>query len=56
MKLKSVLKPKIARALIKDGFIVRDIKPFKENYDRTIFLFEETEELLNKLTELNRLE
>lgn len=53
MKLKSILKPKLARALIKDGFIVKDIKPFKENYDKTIFLFEETENLLKKITELN---
>jgi hypothetical protein len=56
MKLKSILKPKIARALINSGFIVKDIKPFKENHDKTIFLFEETEELLNKLTKLNEIE
>jgi hypothetical protein len=56
MKLKSILKPKVARHLIKMGFIVKDIKPFKENTDRTIFLFEETEKLLSELTRLNGVE
>ena len=54
MKLKSILNPRIARALIKCGFVVKDIKPFKENRDKSIFLFEETEELKNKLCELKQ--
>lgn len=41
-----VFNPKIARDLIKQGFQVIDIKPFKENVDRTIFVFERTEEVL----------
>jgi len=46
---KSIFKPQVARALIKLGNRVVDIKPCKENSDRTIFIFQVTEKLINDL-------
>ena len=40
---KSVFKPKLARELLRLGNSIYDIKPCKENTDRTIFIFKETE-------------
>lgn len=34
----------VARALIQKGFAVMDIKPNKENHDKTVFVFEETDD------------
>lgn len=34
----------VARSLIQKGFSVMDIKPNKENRDRTVFVFEETDD------------
>lgn len=45
----SIFNPKIARALVKEGFIIKDIKPFKENTDKTIFIFEKSEKLLKSM-------
>ena len=45
----SIFKPKIARDLLKQGFTIVDIKPCKENTDRSIFIFKNTEELQNYL-------
>jgi hypothetical protein len=39
-----VADPKIARKLLKKGFVVIDIKPNKSNPDKSVFLFENTEE------------
>lgn len=44
-----IFNPKIARKLIKSGFILIDIKPHKENKDRTVFVFKRTESLLKEL-------
>lgn len=44
-----VFNPKIARGLIKKGFNIVDIKPFKEDANRTIFVFERTEEILKEI-------
>lgn len=44
-----VFNPKIARDLIKKGFNIIDIKPFKEDKDRTIFVFQRTEEILKEI-------
>ena len=43
---------KIARKLLKMGFVVIDIKPNRENTDKSIFVFENTEEFQNALTQL----
>lgn len=45
----SIFKPKLVRDLLKQGFIITDIKPCKENKDKTIFIFKNTEELQNYL-------
>lgn len=48
----------VARELIRREFTVIDIKPNKENHDKTVFVFEETadfnaalEEILNEYSE-----
>lgn len=45
----SVFSPRVARNLIKSGVQVVDIKPFKENTDRTIFIFKKTDEVMNEI-------
>lgn len=35
----------MARRLLKMGNVIVDIKPYKENRDRTIFVFQDTEKL-----------
>ncbi|MED4883889.1 DUF5659 domain-containing protein [Bacillus smithii] len=44
-----VFKPKIARHLLKKGFQIVDIKPYKENPDKTIFIFKRSKEVLNAI-------
>ena len=51
MNLKVVKSAKLAKILINDGFVVRDIKPNKSNKTATVFLFESTPELLNMIDE-----
>ena len=51
VKCKSVFSPRVARRLIREGYRVADIKPSKENRDKTIFLFEETPEFTERLGE-----
>lgn len=46
---KCVISPKLARLLIKNNFIVKDIRPNRDIKDATIFLFENTEELNNQI-------
>lgn len=46
---KSIFKPKIARELLRMGNPIYDIKACKENTDRTIFIFEQTEKFKNDL-------
>ena len=48
----SIFKPKRVRKLLKCGFHIYDIKADKENKDKTIFIFENSEELQNKLKEI----
>lgn len=45
----SIFSPAVARALLKLGHHIADIKPHKENKFRTVFLFEKTESLLHDL-------
>lgn len=34
----------VARELIRKGYAIMDIKPNKENHDKTVFIFEETDD------------
>lgn len=45
MKKKCIFTPYVARRLLKMGNAIIDIKPCKENKDKTIFVFESTEKL-----------
>lgn len=54
IKCKSIFSPKLARALLKEGYIIKDIKPSRESPDRTIFLFEATPSFLKRLEELSK--
>jgi hypothetical protein len=47
-----VFDAKIARKLLKMGFVVTDIKPNRENTDKSIFIFENTEEFKKALDEV----
>lgn len=42
-KYKEIFTPYVARKLLKMGNPIYDIKPMKENRDKTIFIFEITE-------------
>jgi ribosome-binding factor A len=43
--LKCIISPKLARQLIKAGFVVKDIRQNRDIRDATIFLFEDSGEL-----------
>ena len=45
----SIFKPQRVRKLLKKGFNIYDIKPDKNNLDRTIFIFKNSEELQKEL-------
>ena len=45
----SIFKPQRVRKLLKKGFNIYDIKADKENKDKTIFIFENSEELQKEL-------
>ena len=45
----SIFKPKLARQLLKQGFQIVDIKAYKENPDKTIFIFKRTTEILKAI-------
>ena len=51
-KSRLIFDAKIARKLLKQGFVVTDIKPNRENTDKSIFIFENTEEFKVALQEL----
>ena len=51
-KSRLVFDAKMARKLLKQGFVVIDIKPNRENTDKTIFVFENTEEFKVALEKL----
>ena len=53
--VKVVASSKVARRLIKDGFPVVDIKPHKNDPKRTVFVFEDSNNLREYL-ELNKVE
>ena len=47
-----VTDPRIARKLLKKGFLVIDIKPNNSNTDKSVFIFENTEEFKVALEEV----
>lgn len=49
---KSIFKPAIARKLLRMGNQIVDIKALKEDADKTIFIFEETEKFKQDLATL----
>ena len=51
-KSRLIFDAKIARKLLKQGFVVIDIKPNRENVDKSIFVFENTEEFKQALTQI----
>lgn len=51
-KSRLIFDAKIARKLLKQGFVVIDIKPNRENTDKSIFVFENTEEFKAALEKL----
>ena len=51
-KNRLVFDAKMARKLLKQGFVVIDIKPNRENTDKTIFVFENTDEFKIALDKL----
>ena len=55
MKYKSIFSPKIARYLLKTGNSLYDIKPDKNDENKTIFIFENTEKLKNSLNNLKNI-
>jgi translation initiation factor 1 (eIF-1/SUI1) len=51
-KSRLVFDAKMARKLLKQGFVVIDIKPNRENTEKTIFVFENTDEFKVALEKL----
>ena len=51
-KSRLIFDAKIARKLLKQGFVVIDIKPNRENTDKSIFVFENTDEFKQAVTKI----
>lgn len=51
-KSRLIFDARIARKLLKMGFVVTDIKPNRENTDKSIFIFENTEEFKQALSQV----
>lgn len=51
-KSRLIFDAKIARKLLKQGFVVIDIKPNRENTDKSIFVFENTDAFQHGLSQL----
>lgn len=49
IKYKLIFEPRVARYLLKCGHVIYDIKPNKNNSERTIFVFKLTEKLKDDL-------
>lgn len=53
-KYKVIIKPSIARKLLKLGNQICDIKPNKNNSEASVFVFEFNEKFMNNLNELKK--
>lgn len=51
-KSRLIFDARIARKLLKQGFVVIDIKPNRENIDKSIFVFDNTDEFKMALEKL----
>ena len=54
IRLVSIFNPAVARALLRRGYAIKDIKADKKNRQRTIFLFEYSEALYDNITAIHR--
>jgi hypothetical protein len=54
IEYKSIFEPRVARYLLKCGNSIFDIKPNKDNVDRTIFIFKVTEKFKKDLASVER--
>lgn len=54
MEFKVIIKPSIARILLHKGNPIVDIKPNKEKPNESVFVFEQTEKLMNDLTAITK--
>ncbi len=53
-KYKLVSSPRIAKKLITEGYKVVDINPDRDNSDKTVFIFESSEDLLEEIAKLEK--
>ena len=51
-KSRLIFDAKIARKLLKLGYVVIDIKPNRENTDKSVFVFENTDAFKDALTQI----
>ena len=51
-KSRLIFDAKIARKLLKMGYVVIDIKPNRENTEKSIFVFENTDEFKQALAQI----
>lgn len=51
-KSRLIFDARIARKLLKMGYVVIDIKPNRENTEKSIFVFENTEEFKQALAQI----
>ena len=51
-KSRLIFDAKIARKLLKMGFVVIDIKPNRDNVEKSIFVFENTEDFKHTLAQI----
>lgn len=54
MTYKSIFTAGVARYLLKLGNPIYDIKPDKNNNDKTIFVFEETKKFVNDMASVKK--
>lgn len=54
VKYKSIFTPGVARYLLKLGNTIHDIKADKNNKDKTIFIFEETEKFSQDMASISK--
>lgn len=53
-KFRCVTSPGLAKELIREGYIVKDIRPDRSIENATVFIFDETDELNNKIFEYRK--
>lgn len=53
-KYKVIIKPSIARKLLKMGNVISDIKPNKLDSNSTVFVFSKTEKLMKDLIDIKK--